>query len=147
MNHVEALKVARDALEVIAILGEGDGYAARKALAATAVIEPVAASIRNDGKFDTLMLRYRLAVGQPGVEELEVYDAIELHIDAHCAVQVVQALATKPVMTDAEIESLVDWLGDTEAPYFARIAFARALFAAPPKPLDAARKPTALACK
>ena len=86
MNAIEALKVARDALEKIAGNSSGfqDGRIAKYALSATAVIAPVAASIAGD-TFNDLIIS---ATDQKTVTDF---------IDQHCAAQVAQALEARPV--------------------------------------------------
>lgn len=97
MNHIEALKICRDSLEILSeVPAPAVVRECLRALAATAVIEPVAASIESES-FNTRLLCYRSAmtIGSADSDRSAIIRAV----DAHCAAQVVQALAAKPAPT------------------------------------------------
>lgn len=96
MNHVEALKVARDALEKIHDATSVDVWSAvqaTQALKATAFSEPVAESIDTDEMTSMLRGFYHAAANVDKKGLRAVHGDIIRHIDQHCAAQVAQALA------------------------------------------------------
>jgi len=124
MNHVEALKVCRDALKGIFLRGYNDCDAkkASEAFTATAVIDPVTASIESGKYFDLLanFVTFEIELHRIGVgihEAAAASLALVQHIDQHCAAQVAQALAAKPAPSDMEISSIagIELLGRDDA--------------------------------
>jgi len=131
MNHVEALKMTRDALENIHDAPSVDVWSAvqaTQALAATAVIDP-AASIVNPTYIGLMIQHHKCRLDADA--EQDAWGALIQHIDAHCAAQVAQALAANPAPTDAEITSM--WMraqdqgvsGIAPSIFFARALLAR----------------------
>jgi hypothetical protein len=111
-------------------------YAYQAARAALVVEQEPVASIDSEA-FENLACGWiNEATRWPGkhISEMATWTDLVQHIDAHCAAhcaaQVAQALAAKPALSDAEIEAMVVWMGDSTDPYFDRIAFARSVLAA-----------------
>ena len=136
LNHVEALKLVRTELKkCVSRLGMANIFigcdeeliSSSNALAATVIIDPVATSI-DSKKFQDSAIYWSNEFSSKAYKASEnAWLELVQHIDAHCAAQVAQALATKPAPSDEEIEAMVVWMGDPNDPYFDRIAFARSV--------------------
>jgi hypothetical protein len=89
VDYIEALRVAREALEVIRVSGEGNGWTAHQALVATTVVDPVVVSI-NSERFDFLLYCRSRASSEENVKNC--HSTLVQYIDQHCAALVAQAV-------------------------------------------------------
>ena len=93
MNHIEALKICRNTLKSFVQRGynDFDVEESEKALAATAVIDPVAVSI-DSKKFQDLAINWSNEFSSRTYKASEnTWLELTKDIDAHCAAQVAQA--------------------------------------------------------